>query len=109
MGLKEKRIATEMGRCPDKIFLIKFSKTENRMKGEGTVMGGGGGGGGRGMSSPLPPPPPLHVRGQEPITHKNIRGSLGKNGVKQQKLASEAGRVVDWRRGRGAPLSYLVT
>ena len=79
MGLKEKRIATEMGRCPDKIFLIKFSKTENRMKGEGNVI----------------PPSPLHVRGQEPITHKNIRGSLGKNGVKQQKLASEAGRVVD--------------
>ena len=96
MGLKEKRIATEMGRCPDKIFLIKFSKTENRMKGEGNVI-------------PPPPPHPLHVRGQEPIAHKNIRGSLGKNGVKQQKLASEAGRVLDWRRGRGAPLSYLVT
>ena len=81
MGLKEKRIATEMGRCPDKIFLIKFSKTENRMKGEGNVI--------------PPSPHPLHVRGQELITQKNIRGSLGKNGVKQQKLASEAGRVVD--------------
>ena len=41
MCLKDKRAATEMDKCPDKILLIKLK--EKKKEGVGGVGGGGGG------------------------------------------------------------------
>ena len=165
MGLQDKRTATEMGKCPDKIFLIKFSKTKWRGEGvgggchpplhvwgsllhrrfvfrmteasakrEGLVINRKGPWEGYSLP-PIVSFPPSSARTfsskerrlgtrQRPRANTKIlevawdqalKSGKRKNGVKQQKLASEAGWVVDWRRGSGAtlsprlPLTNLVT
>ena len=50
MCLKDKRTATEMDKCPDKILLIKLKKTKKQKQ---TGVGGGRGGGGAGIQLAL--------------------------------------------------------